>query len=148
MFSQEISFKITTTSFPDLPHWHPEAVRLKRLVTETDTKMPVFKHPEYPKETLLRLESLVPCRESQVSTLLSIFGEVMLIFSVSFIWLPSEVSALSPPLLIEVFYSSVSYWKQIVFSNYPFNFLHLVMENGVKCYNGTAIICCQLGPNL
>uniref|UniRef100_A0ABM5GGL4 Origin recognition complex subunit 5 isoform X4 n=1 Tax=Pogona vitticeps TaxID=103695 RepID=A0ABM5GGL4_9SAUR len=37
--------------------------------------MPVFKHPEYPEETLLRLESLVPCRESQVSTLLSLFGE-------------------------------------------------------------------------
>nr|XP_016849482.1 PREDICTED: origin recognition complex subunit 5 isoform X3 [Anolis carolinensis] len=37
--------------------------------------MPVFKHPEYPEETLVQLESLVPCRESQVSTLLSIFGE-------------------------------------------------------------------------
>ncbi|KAH0616484.1 hypothetical protein JD844_027611 [Phrynosoma platyrhinos] len=38
--------------------------------------MPVFKHPEYPEETLLKLESLVPCRESQVSNLLSIFGEL------------------------------------------------------------------------
>ncbi|XP_028601702.2 origin recognition complex subunit 5 isoform X1 [Podarcis muralis] len=37
--------------------------------------MPVFKHPEYPEATLLRLESLVLFRESQVSTLLSIFGE-------------------------------------------------------------------------
>ncbi|XP_053113273.1 origin recognition complex subunit 5 isoform X2 [Hemicordylus capensis] len=37
--------------------------------------MPIFKHPEYPEATLLRLESMVPCRESQVSTLLSIFGE-------------------------------------------------------------------------
>ncbi|KAF7246643.1 Origin recognition complex subunit 5, partial [Varanus komodoensis] len=37
--------------------------------------MPIFKHPEYPEEILLHLEGLVPCRETQVSTLLSIFGE-------------------------------------------------------------------------
>ncbi|XP_077194218.1 origin recognition complex subunit 5 isoform X2 [Paroedura picta] len=37
--------------------------------------MPAFKHREYPEEVLLHLEGLVPCRESQVSTLLSIFGE-------------------------------------------------------------------------
>uniref|UniRef100_A0A8C0IYR1 Origin recognition complex subunit 5 n=1 Tax=Chelonoidis abingdonii TaxID=106734 RepID=A0A8C0IYR1_CHEAB len=38
--------------------------------------MPNFEHPEYPEATLLHLESMVPCRESQVSSLLSIFGEV------------------------------------------------------------------------
>ncbi|XP_015270557.1 PREDICTED: origin recognition complex subunit 5 [Gekko japonicus] len=37
--------------------------------------MPAFKHLGYPEEVLLRLEGLVPCRESQVSTLLLIFGE-------------------------------------------------------------------------
>ncbi|XP_048357298.1 origin recognition complex subunit 5 isoform X2 [Sphaerodactylus townsendi] len=37
--------------------------------------MPAFKHLAYPEEALLHLESLVPCRESQVSHLLSIFGE-------------------------------------------------------------------------
>ncbi|XP_064361524.1 origin recognition complex subunit 5 isoform X3 [Dromaius novaehollandiae] len=37
--------------------------------------MPNLEHPAYPAATLLRLESLVPCRESQVSMLLSIFGE-------------------------------------------------------------------------
>uniref|UniRef100_A0A8C2T4J2 Origin recognition complex subunit 5 n=1 Tax=Coturnix japonica TaxID=93934 RepID=A0A8C2T4J2_COTJA len=37
--------------------------------------MPILQHPAYPPATLLCLESLVPCRESQVSTLLSIFGE-------------------------------------------------------------------------
>ncbi|XP_030409674.1 origin recognition complex subunit 5 isoform X3 [Gopherus evgoodei] len=37
--------------------------------------MPNFEHPEYPEATLLHLESMVPCRESQVSSLLSIFGE-------------------------------------------------------------------------
>ncbi|XP_074840260.1 origin recognition complex subunit 5 isoform X2 [Carettochelys insculpta] len=37
--------------------------------------MPNFEHPEYPEATLLHLESVVPCRESQVSQLLSIFGE-------------------------------------------------------------------------
>ncbi|NWH32055.1 ORC5 protein, partial [Chloropsis hardwickii] len=37
--------------------------------------MPNLEHPAYPAADLLHLESLVPCRESQVSTLLSIFGE-------------------------------------------------------------------------
>ncbi|XP_076184380.1 origin recognition complex subunit 5 isoform X3 [Aptenodytes patagonicus] len=37
--------------------------------------MPNLEHPAYPAATLLHLESLVPCRESQVSMLLSIFGE-------------------------------------------------------------------------
>ncbi|CAM5085629.1 unnamed protein product [Eretmochelys imbricata] len=37
--------------------------------------MPNFEHPEYPEATLLHLESMVPCRESQVSSLMSIFGE-------------------------------------------------------------------------
>uniref|UniRef100_A0A8C9MW17 Origin recognition complex subunit 5 n=1 Tax=Serinus canaria TaxID=9135 RepID=A0A8C9MW17_SERCA len=37
--------------------------------------MPNLEHPAYPAADLLRLEVLVPCRESQVSTLLSIFGE-------------------------------------------------------------------------
>ncbi|KAF4793913.1 Origin recognition complex subunit 5 [Turdus rufiventris] len=37
--------------------------------------MPNLEHPAYPAADLLLLESLVPCRESQVSTLLSIFGE-------------------------------------------------------------------------
>nr|XP_056702971.1 origin recognition complex subunit 5 [Euleptes europaea] len=37
--------------------------------------MQSFKHLKYPEEALLQLEGLVPCRESQVSTLLSIFGE-------------------------------------------------------------------------
>uniref|UniRef100_A0A8C3UNN4 Origin recognition complex subunit 5 n=1 Tax=Catharus ustulatus TaxID=91951 RepID=A0A8C3UNN4_CATUS len=37
--------------------------------------MPNLEHPAYPAADLLRLESLVPCRESQVSMLLSIFGE-------------------------------------------------------------------------
>ncbi|XP_043353287.1 origin recognition complex subunit 5 isoform X3 [Dermochelys coriacea] len=37
--------------------------------------MPNFEHPEYPEATLLHLESMVPCRESQVSSLLSVFGE-------------------------------------------------------------------------
>ncbi|XP_060100689.1 origin recognition complex subunit 5 isoform X2 [Heteronotia binoei] len=37
--------------------------------------MPAFKNLAYSEEVLLRLEGLVPCRESQVSTLLSIFGE-------------------------------------------------------------------------
>ncbi|NWX84373.1 ORC5 protein, partial [Nothoprocta ornata] len=37
--------------------------------------MPSLEHPAYPAATLLRLENLVPCRESQVSMLLSIFGE-------------------------------------------------------------------------
>uniref|UniRef100_A0A8C8VI39 Origin recognition complex subunit 5 n=1 Tax=Pelusios castaneus TaxID=367368 RepID=A0A8C8VI39_9SAUR len=37
--------------------------------------MPNFEHPAYPEATLLHLESMVPCRESQVSSLLSIFGE-------------------------------------------------------------------------
>ncbi|XP_040451910.1 origin recognition complex subunit 5 isoform X2 [Falco naumanni] len=37
--------------------------------------MPNLEHPAYPAATLLHLESLVPCRESQVSLLLSIFGE-------------------------------------------------------------------------
>lgn len=40
--------------------------------------MPNLEHPAYPAATLLQLESLVPCRESQVSILLSIFGEVVL----------------------------------------------------------------------
>lgn len=40
--------------------------------------MPNLEHPAYPAATLLHLESLVPCRESQVSMLLSIFGEVVL----------------------------------------------------------------------
>jgi len=40
--------------------------------------MPNLEHPAYPADTLLHLESLVPCRESQVSMLLSIFGEVVL----------------------------------------------------------------------
>ncbi|XP_067420099.1 origin recognition complex subunit 5 isoform X1 [Emydura macquarii macquarii] len=44
-------------------------------MTETRIKMPNFGHPEYPEATLLHLESMVPCRESQVSSLLSIFGE-------------------------------------------------------------------------
>uniref|UniRef100_A0A8B9SGK4 Origin recognition complex subunit 5 n=1 Tax=Anas platyrhynchos TaxID=8839 RepID=A0A8B9SGK4_ANAPL len=37
--------------------------------------MPNLEHSAYPAATLLHLESLVPCRESQVSMLLSIFGE-------------------------------------------------------------------------
>ncbi|RMC10364.1 hypothetical protein DUI87_13167 [Hirundo rustica rustica] len=37
--------------------------------------MPNLAHPAYPSAELLHLESLVPCRESQVSMLLSIFGE-------------------------------------------------------------------------
>ncbi|XP_066489952.1 origin recognition complex subunit 5 isoform X2 [Tiliqua scincoides] len=37
--------------------------------------MPLVQHPEYPEAALLRLEESVPCRETQVSTLLSIFGE-------------------------------------------------------------------------
>uniref|UniRef100_A0A674HIJ2 Origin recognition complex subunit 5 n=1 Tax=Taeniopygia guttata TaxID=59729 RepID=A0A674HIJ2_TAEGU len=37
--------------------------------------MPNLEHPAYPAADLLHLESLVPCRESQVSMLLSIFGE-------------------------------------------------------------------------
>nr|XP_025034497.1 origin recognition complex subunit 5 isoform X3 [Pelodiscus sinensis] len=37
--------------------------------------MPNFEHPEYPEATLLHLESMVPCRESQVSSLLSVFGK-------------------------------------------------------------------------
>lgn len=37
--------------------------------------MPILKHPEYPESAIIRLEELVPCREAQVSTLLSIFGE-------------------------------------------------------------------------
>ncbi|XP_009079074.1 PREDICTED: origin recognition complex subunit 5-like, partial [Acanthisitta chloris] len=37
--------------------------------------MPNLEHPAYPAAALLRLESLVPCRDSQVSLLLSIFGE-------------------------------------------------------------------------
>ncbi|XP_017667061.1 PREDICTED: origin recognition complex subunit 5 isoform X2 [Lepidothrix coronata] len=37
--------------------------------------MPNLEHPAYPAAALLHLESLVPCRESQVSMLLSIFGE-------------------------------------------------------------------------
>ncbi|XP_074798616.1 origin recognition complex subunit 5 isoform X2 [Natator depressus] len=44
-------------------------------MTETGIKMPNFEHPEYPEATLLHLESMVPCRESQVSSLMSIFGE-------------------------------------------------------------------------
>ncbi|XP_054844662.1 origin recognition complex subunit 5 isoform X2 [Eublepharis macularius] len=49
--------------------------RRKHLATPTGIKMPAFKHRGYPEEALLRLEGLVPCRESQVSTLLSVFGE-------------------------------------------------------------------------
>ncbi|NXI38112.1 ORC5 protein, partial [Galbula dea] len=37
--------------------------------------MPNLEHPAYPANKLLLLESLVPCREAQVSLLLSIFGE-------------------------------------------------------------------------
>ncbi|NXW04280.1 ORC5 protein, partial [Fregetta grallaria] len=37
--------------------------------------MPNLEHPAYPAAALHHLESLVPCRESQVSMLLSIFGE-------------------------------------------------------------------------
>ncbi|XP_065599722.1 origin recognition complex subunit 5 [Cyrtonyx montezumae] len=37
--------------------------------------MPNLEHPAYPPATLLCLENLVPCRESQVSMLLSVFGE-------------------------------------------------------------------------
>ncbi|XP_071590065.1 origin recognition complex subunit 5 [Heliangelus exortis] len=37
--------------------------------------MPNIEYPAYPADALLQLESLVPCRESQVSMLLSIFGE-------------------------------------------------------------------------
>ncbi|XP_063011615.1 origin recognition complex subunit 5 isoform X2 [Melospiza melodia melodia] len=37
--------------------------------------MPNLEHPAYPAADLLHLEGLVPCRESQVSTLLSLFGE-------------------------------------------------------------------------
>ncbi|XP_006033017.1 origin recognition complex subunit 5 isoform X2 [Alligator sinensis] len=37
--------------------------------------MPTLEHPEYPEATLLHLESIMPCRESQMSTLLSVFGE-------------------------------------------------------------------------
>ncbi|XP_063998586.1 origin recognition complex subunit 5 isoform X2 [Pogoniulus pusillus] len=37
--------------------------------------MPNLEHPAYPAAKLLQLESSVPCRESQVSLLLSIFGE-------------------------------------------------------------------------
>ncbi|OXB71265.1 UNVERIFIED_CONTAM: hypothetical protein H355_002791, partial [Colinus virginianus] len=40
-----------------------------------DIKMPNLEHPAYPPATLLHLENLVPCRESQVSMLLSVFGE-------------------------------------------------------------------------
>ncbi|KFV58460.1 Origin recognition complex subunit 5 [Gavia stellata] len=37
--------------------------------------MPNIEHSAYPAAALLHLESLVPCRESQVSMLLSLFGE-------------------------------------------------------------------------
>uniref|UniRef100_T1E5K6 Origin recognition complex subunit 5 n=1 Tax=Crotalus horridus TaxID=35024 RepID=T1E5K6_CROHD len=37
--------------------------------------MSALKHPEYPEAKLLQLEGMIPCRETQASTLLSIFGE-------------------------------------------------------------------------
>ncbi|KAL7976287.1 hypothetical protein Chor_002506, partial [Crotalus horridus] len=43
--------------------------------TETEAKMSALKHPEYPEAKLLQLEGMIPCRETQASTLLSIFGE-------------------------------------------------------------------------
>lgn len=52
------------------------------LLLDLGIKMPAIKHLEYSEEVLLRLEGLVPCRESQVSTLLSIFGEVTGLFSI------------------------------------------------------------------
>nr|XP_033814361.1 origin recognition complex subunit 5 isoform X2 [Geotrypetes seraphini] len=37
--------------------------------------MPFFEYPDYPETHLLELEKMVLCRESQISTLLSVFGE-------------------------------------------------------------------------
>ncbi|XP_017667062.1 PREDICTED: origin recognition complex subunit 5 isoform X3 [Lepidothrix coronata] len=55
--------------------------------------MPNLEHPAYPAAALLHLESLVPCRESQVSMLLSIFGEVRQQFSFPSIFIYGHTSS-------------------------------------------------------
>ncbi|XP_064278032.1 origin recognition complex subunit 5 isoform X2 [Passer domesticus] len=65
---KELYFKITLflVSSPQKGH---------ACLGDRNIKMPNLEHPAYPAAALLHLESLVPCRESQVSTLLSVFGE-------------------------------------------------------------------------